>query len=272
MSKTSLYLIQTRARWGYQCFGCGKPIPSRTVYFRHDPHPYARMSRGEQRTHWCVKCIASAPGVRDQVGRIWVKRSDVAHIESPGAVQLEQARVEIVRIGELLSARLAKDPSLLHAISPAQFEDFLCDRLHAMGFEPKQTGSTFTRDGGIDILFWPRVAGAFPSLGAVQAKHHRDPGTKEGSSTVRDFAGALAGHAFNAAMLVTNTSFTADAEWFARERAKLIRLRDFEDIGRWLQGSFSEQAEWREIPREIVLGPGLVIPVGCDGIGRREHS
>jgi hypothetical protein len=63
-------------------------------------------------------------------------------------------------------------------------------------------------------------------------------------------------------MLVTNTTFTADAEWFAREQAQLIRLRDFDDIGRWLQDSFSEQAEWREIPREIALGPGLVIPVG----------
>ena len=51
-----------------------------------------------------------------------------------------------------------------------------------------------------------------------------------------------------------------------------IRLRDFDDIGRWLQGSFSEKAEWREIPHEIVLGPGLVVPVGPGSTGKRERK
>src|ERR1700685_836595 len=145
----ALYLIQTRARRDYQCSGCGAPIPARTEYFRHDPHPGARIRSNEQRTHWCLKCISSAPGVRDQVGRVWMKVSDVVQAGRRDSVKLEQARVEVIRIAELLSARLAKDPSLLHAISPAQFEEFLCDRLYAMGFDVRQTGSTFTRDGGI---------------------------------------------------------------------------------------------------------------------------
>jgi hypothetical protein len=240
------------------------------MYFRHEPHPFARMLREEKRSHWCVTCITSSPGIRDQVGRTWLKISDVTKSGARESVTLEQARVEVVRIGALLSARLAKDPALLHTISPPQFEEFLCDRLYAMGFDARQTGSTFAKDGGIDIVFWPRIAGAFPILGAVQAKHHRNPATKEGPATIRDFAGALAGHPFNAAMLVTNTSFTADAEWFARERAQLIRLRGFDDIGRWLQDSFSEQAEWREIPRQIVLGPDIVIPVGPGSTGARK--
>jgi hypothetical protein len=68
-------------------------------------------------------------------------------------------------------------------------------------------------------------------------------------------------HGFNAGLLVTNTAFTPDAEWFAREHARLLRLRGFSDIGRWLELDFSDDAEWREIPREIEVCPGVVIPI-----------
>jgi hypothetical protein len=136
-----------------------------------------------------------------------------------------------------------------------------------MGFEPKQVGSTHRKDGGIDVVFWPRAVGAFPLLGAAQLKHHQNPAKKEGPKSVRDFAGALAGQPFNAAFLVTNTTFTPDPEWFARERAKLIRLRGFEDIQRWLQGNFSDQAEWRELPEELEVCPGVVIKLREGGGG-----
>ena len=221
MAKT-LYLIETRARQHYTCSACARPIPRGSPYFRHEPHPFARQFRGEQRSHWCYECITATPGgVRDQLGRLWIKPASLARVHSK-QLSLELATVEIIRVGKLLSTRLAEDPSLIHGISPAQFEEFLCDRLAAMGFEPKRVGSTFSKDGGIDVVFWPRERGAFPFLGAAQVKHHRDPAKKEGPGTVRDFAGALGGHPFNAALLVTNTSFSFDAEWFAREHAKLI--------------------------------------------------
>src|SRR5687768_5146169 len=101
-----------------------------------------------------------------------------------------------------------------------------------MGFEPRRTGSTSARDGGIDILFWPRDTNAFPILGAAQVKHRRDPKNAIGSPTVREFAESLAGHNFSAALLVTNTRFTPDARWAAEQHAPLLRLRDFEDIRR----------------------------------------
>ncbi|HET7460779.1 MAG TPA: restriction endonuclease, partial [Longimicrobium sp.] len=82
-----------------------------------------------------------------------------------------------------------------------------------------------------------------------------------GPGTVRDFAGAIAGHAFNAGMLISNTSFSPDAQWFARERAKLIRLRDFSDIRRWLLNDFSNAAEWRELPSSIEVCPGVVVKI-----------
>lgn len=170
-------------------------------------------------------------------------------------------RVELIGIGSVLSEQLAKDPTLIHQISSEEFEEFICERLFAMGFEPRRVGATNRKDGGVDVLFWPRSRGAFPFLGAAQVKHHRDPKTKEGPATVREFAGTIAGHAFNAGLLVTNTSFSPDAAWYARERAKLLRLRDVNDIRRWLLNNFSDEAEWREIPTSIELCPGIIIKI-----------
>ena len=78
---------------------------------------------------------------------------------------------------------------------------------------------------------------------------------------MRDFAGAIAGHPFSSGLLVTNTGFTPDAEWFAREKARLVRLRGFNDIIRWLRNDISSEEEWREIPEEIELCPGVVIKI-----------
>jgi hypothetical protein len=130
-----------------------------------------------------------------------------------------------------------------------------------MGFEPKRTGAINRKDGGIDILFWPRQPIAFPFLCAAQVKHHRNPNDNVGSPTVREFAGAIGGQSINAGLLVTNTSFSPDAKWFARERAKLIRLRGFADIQRWLLKNFSDEAEWHDIPSEIEVCPGVVVKI-----------
>lgn len=223
------------------------------------------MFRGHVTSHWCKSCIDSSPHWLDQgSGRVRVRTTI-----PPGPPQLygdknqmppfvEPIRIEVIGIGPTLSRYLASDPELVHQLSPNQFEEFICDRLFAMGMEPRRTGNVNQRDGGIDIFFWPRGKSSFPFLGAAQVKHHRNSSKKEGTSTVRNLVGALADHPISAAMLVTNTFFTADAQWYARERAKLIRLRDYDDITRWLNNRFGRDEDWREIPKEIELGPGLV--------------
>ena len=170
-------------------------------------------------------------------------------------------RVELVGIGALLSAQLAADPEMLHKISSAHYQEFICDRLVAMGQEVQLVGSVFQKDGGIDIVFWPKSRSVLPFLGAVQAKHHKDRSKKEGPGSVRDFAGAIAGHPFGAAILATNTAFTADAKWFAQEHARLIRLRDFDDMKRWIVNDFSNREERREMPESIELCPGVIVKI-----------
>ncbi|MBI5489933.1 MAG: hypothetical protein HY905_21535 [Deltaproteobacteria bacterium] len=38
-------------------------------------------------------------------------------------------------------------------------------------------------------------------------------------------------------------------------------LRGLTDIRRWLVGNFGDDAEWREIPREIELCPGVIVRI-----------
>lgn len=266
----SLYLLETRAARDCLCEACRKIVPKGTRHFRHDPFPAARLHRGLKVTHWCYNCIISSdPGPKEMVTqRIRIPITRVR--PAAGSTELDLSDLPLwqpllsswVGIGSVLAAQLASNPDRLHELTPAQFEEFVCDRLYAMGLEPKQVGATNRKDGGVDVLFWPRRSCAFPFLGAAQIKHHRNPARKEGPGSVRDFAGVVAGHAFNAGLLVTNTSFTADARWFAQEKARLLRLRDFADLKRWLVSNFTDDAEWREIPRSIELCPGVVVKLG----------
>jgi len=269
-----LYLIETRAKKDYVCPSCHARIPRGARHFRHDPFPAGAFIRGEATTHWCYDCIMSSdPGPKDltsgrlRVPAVQVKPSSTTQTLGTSLldVQLElplmnPLRIELIGIGRLLSEQLRDDISLIYSLSPDELEELICDRLFAMGLEPRRTGAVNRKDGGIDIVFWPRIS-SFPFLGAAQVKHHRSPQTKEGPSAVREFAGIIASRPINAGVLVTNTSFSPDAEWFAREHAKLIRLRDFNDIRRWLFNDFGDEAEWREMPESIELCPGVTIKI-----------
>jgi hypothetical protein len=96
---------------------------------------------------------------------------------------------------------------------------------------------------------------------AVQVKHHRSDRTTGRAAADRLLA--WKDSRFRIGLLVTNTTFSKDARWLADQAGnkEFLRLRDFEDLKRWLQGQFDSEFDWREIPDEIVLAPGIIIPV-----------
>jgi hypothetical protein len=138
----TLYLLETRARNNYVCPACGQLIPKGELHFRHDPYPYARAYRGEKITHWCRLCIlASAKSTKDSITRrLWVPALEVMSRDNT-LIGIEPLRVELIGIGRILSDKLAIEPSLVHLLSPEQFEEFICFRLDAMGMEPRRLGS-----------------------------------------------------------------------------------------------------------------------------------
>jgi len=96
---------------------------------------------------------------------------------------------------------------------------------------------------------------------AIQAKHHRSPKYKTGPGPVRELLGVVQSLPFNAGVLVTNTTFTPDAKWVAQQKPHLMQLRDIYDIRRWLENNFLDECDWRNFPDQIVICPGVVIPL-----------
>jgi len=133
--------------------------------------------------------------------------------------------------------------------------------LDRMGYDVAFTGPAFRKDGGIDIIAVPKIRNVGSVVVAAQVKHHQGD-HKTGRDAV-DRLAAWKGAPFGAGLLVTNTGFTKDAIWAAaRERnAAFLRLRDFNDLKRWLEDRFGEEADWKEIPDQIELAPGVVLVV-----------
>jgi hypothetical protein len=170
--------------------------------------------------------------------------------------------VELVEFSNDLLVWFLEDTERLKQLPPDKFQYLIAGRLEDMGLSVQLVGDVYRKDGGVDIIAYPNRGCAFPFLLAVQAKHHRS-NRKTGSPDVRDFHGLLTSRVspFHMGMIVTNTSFTADAQWFADNNQNLLRLRDMKDISRWMKNDFMNEAEWREIPEKVELASGVTIQI-----------
>jgi hypothetical protein len=177
------------------------------------------------------------------------------------AVTLVETEVFVANISPDLLKALLEDPNEIYNLSPETFELLICDRLQEMGFGVSRVGKhSYHKDGGIDIVAWSEGL-AVPFLLAIQAKHHRSPKLKTGPNPIRELQGVLQHHPFNAGVLITNTTFTPDAEWVAQLKPMLVRLRDIHDIRRWLENNFLDEQDWREIPEKIEVCPGVIVQI-----------
>ena len=210
-----------------------------------------------------------------RVGKRDLKELGLGDIEARSVREQECSllcpQVELVDFNPSIIGWLSDDPNRLRDLSPEAFENLICNRLDAMSFGLSRVGaSAYRKDGGIDIVAWPRNS-VVPYLIAVQVKHTSSPKRKIGPAPVRDLLGAIQMHGFNAGFLVTNTTFTPDARWVAEQRSMLLRLRDVRDLRRWLREEYLRDEEWRDIPEEIVVCPGVSIKLpkwGIDGVSR----
>lgn len=190
-----------------------------------------------------------------------LKRAESSGLKKLGVeadLQRPLLHVSLVGIGQRIGEAIRQEPDYIHRITALEFEALIEERLNRMGLEVRRTGGTYDRDGGIDFICWPRSS-PIPFLIGVQAKHHRNAGSRVGQPIVRDFAGAIGGHRFAAGLLVTNTSFTPDAEWFAANRAQLVMLKGLVDLRRWVINESLPDFMLAEIPEEIEITKGFRI-------------
>ena len=253
------YFRLSRARYHYGCAKCRAEIRKGQRYFRDEPHPFAKYrGLGAVARQLCLRCVLG-PDVAQEFLRSTSGQLPLGFELTRNDFLRCPAHVELVDLTPQLVKLLASEPERLRDLNPETFENLICDRLDRMGYGLQRVGSsTYQKDGGIDIVAWPR-ASPFPFVVAVQAKHTIRPEHRIGPAPVREFLGAVQLHGFNAGLLVTNTSFTPDAEWVAKRRTLLMRLRDFDDLARWLRDEYPREAEWREIPAEMEICPGVVI-------------
>ena len=160
---------------------------------------------------------------------------------------------------------LDEDPARIGSLTPEKFQYLIADRLEKWGLAVQLVGSVYRKDGGVDIIAWPRTG--VPFLVAAQVKHHRTSRSTSVSG-IRDFHGSLTsgGSPFHIGLIVTNTTFSADARWFADQSRRLIRLRDARDLRRWLKDDYDNEFEWREIPVKVTLAPGVEIEISQQGL------
>ena len=176
----------------------------------------------------------------------------------------EQSLFKIEMVSSITAeviTRIRNDRHELCKLSPRKFEELIMELFSAMGNEVRQAGKTMTSDGFVDIIFWSKTG--VPIIGAVQVKHHDSVHGKTGVDAIQRMEGVMSKHnrQLNLGMVVTNTSFTADAQWMANDSGIYLRLRDEPDIDRWIKGDFSSEEELREFPEEIQLTRHLSIPI-----------
>jgi transcriptional regulator with XRE-family HTH domain len=171
------------------------------------------------------------------------------------------AFVRVIDVTPELLQLLKEDPRRLAQLTPDRFEQFIAERLDRVGFDVTLTGRTTRKDGGIDLIAVPKVRTVGSFLLAGQVKHHSDVGKVSRGEVDRLLA--WKDSPFRVGLLVTNTTFTSDARWVAElpSNRHFLRLRDFDDLKRWIEDNFSSTEDWHEIPDEIELAPGVVISV-----------
>lgn len=205
-----------------------------------------------------VECYVHVPTTPSLSKRLaaWLARP--TSVEHPPA---EASRLVLVEVGRGVALELLKrDASFLSELTDSMLEDLVVERLERQGFKASKTRHTYAKDGGIDIIAVPkkRSAGAF--VVGCQVKSHRG-GQKTGSDAVHRLLGWRR-PPFHLGLLVTNTRFTKHARFAAEsdEAARhFLRLRDEEDLRRWIQDDFSQ--EGREIPKSVELAKGVTIEI-----------
>jgi len=170
---------------------------------------------------------------------------------------LIKQRVEIFGFTPVFLDWLREDPKRISQMTAEKFEDLIQDRLEAMKLNVIKIGNTNTRDGGIDLIAYSESAPA-PFFIAVQIKH-RKTDRPIGPAVVREFRGSIEHKPLDIGLIVTNTNFSPDAQWVAKNRGKIIRLRGFESLRNWLNSEFHDDVVRDELPDTLELAPGLIV-------------
>jgi hypothetical protein len=164
-------------------------------------------------------------GVLDQFG---VSEPTTLYI-APAAIT-EDSEL-LISVNRHLVERVAAAPWSVAELTPRQFEELIAEIFDRTGHEVHLTKRT--RDGGYDIVAVRRALD-IPVRYIVECKRY-DPKRKVSLDIVQRLLGVKIATRANKAILVTTSSFTADAQRFADSHYWDLTLRDGEAVLQWIR-------------------------------------
>jgi restriction system protein len=189
------------------------------------------VSRGNPRNIWSLIDILKHGGVSDYNRILTGNIFNLSESISEGKI-ISVVKPTVLLANDNLIAKLKREPAGLYKITPRKFEELLADLLKDMGWDVELTKAT--RDGGKDILASQQTA-VGRILCLVEAKRYRED-RKIGIDLVRSLYGTYTDYQASCAMLVTSSSFSADAKKFQAKHEHQISLRDYFDVVKWIRG------------------------------------
>lgn len=136
----------------------------------------------------------------------------------------------LVSVNRRLVERVAGAPWSISELTPRQFEELIAEIFDRTGHEVHLTKRT--RDGGYDIIVVGRTLD-IPVRYIVECKRYA-PKRKVSLDIVQRLLGVKIATQANKAILVTTSSFTADAQRFADSHYWDLALRDGKTVLQWI--------------------------------------
>lgn len=171
---------------------------------------------------WLARRPAAPPGLPSASGD---RRPEVASHTPPSSSASASARTASAVRGGTANAPANWGPQVFEVIEWRRFEAVV-ERLFAQaGFETRS--QSHGADGGVDVWLYSRHTPGKP-VSVVQCKHWQ--GKRVGVDKIRELRGVMAAHDVKRGQFATTSTFTPEAEAFARENG--INLLD---IGRLLE-------------------------------------
>ena len=129
-------------------------------------------------------------------------------------------------VSDALLKAASRDPNLVHALTPREFEELSAELFQRQGY--KVTITPQTRDGGKD-LYLAKADGFGSFLYIVECKRYA-PDNPVDVGVVRALYGVAQHERVTAAMTLTTSYFSKDAAAFAAEVQYQLTLKDFIDL------------------------------------------
>ena len=158
---------------------------------------------------------------------------------SGGEEEIQKPGRELIyEVSSTLTHQIARNPTLLHKLTPREFEEFIAELFAGFGYHVQLTART--RDGGRDVIAVRSDRGILSKL-LIECKHFA-PTRTVGLSYVRELYAIKTIEKATKAILATTSYFSRDARLLESQLVYELELKDYEAIVSWAR-QYSESLQ-----------------------------